>query len=394
MSILGVVTKARIPVKMWAPIHEVESAAIDQLTNIANMPFVFKHVAAMPDVHLGKGATVGSVIACQGAVIPAAVGVDIGCGMCAVRTNLNSWDFKDGDLAELRHSIERGVPVGPNSHKVATNDANLWGAYNSSRFYNSVIRDHKNRSTFPKQLGTLGGGNHFIEVCVDTEDRVWIVLHSGSRNLGKSIAEIHMKKAKEICKQMFIQLTDPDLAYLGEGTDAYDAYLRDVEFAQDYAKTNRVLMMQEIVRNMTHMYPQLVTNDPINCHHNYISVENHFGKNVIVTRKGAIRARVGDMGIIPGSMGTRSYIVRGLGNPDSFNSCSHGAGRRMSRTKAKEMFTEADVIAQTAGVECRKDAGVIDEIPGAYKDIDQVMANQTDLVEVVAQIKQVLCVKG
>jgi tRNA-splicing ligase RtcB len=367
----------------------VESAALDQLTNIANLPFVFKHVAAMPDVHLGKGATVGSVVATQRAVVPAAVGVDIGCGMAAVKTNLTSHDFKDGMLAKLRSSIERGVPVGFNAHKYASQAAQTW--MKNMPKPEAVELNSK----FLVQLGTLGGGNHFVEICLDTDDNVWIMLHSGSRNFGKSVAEVYMKSAKEICKQMFVHLTDPDLAYLVEGSKEFENYLHDVEVAQDYAAENRKLMLIEIIRNVRHMFPQFVLQgDLINCHHNYISRENHFGQNVIVTRKGAIRARTGDMGIIPGSMGTKSYIVRGLGNPDSFTSCSHGAGRRMSRGAAKKAFTIADLEEQTKGVECRKDEGVLDEIPGAYKDIDQVMENQKDLVEVVAQLKQILCIKG
>lgn len=386
MPILGVVSKARVPIKLWAPIHEVESAALDQLTNIANLPFVFKHVAAMPDVHLGKGATVGSVVATEKAVCPAAVGVDIGCGMAAVRTSLTSASFGDGDLAKLRHSIERGVPVGFNSHGEATKGAMAWAA--------TVNAPERLSGKNICQLGTLGGGNHFIEICLDTEDRVWIMLHSGSRNLGKTLAEGHIKSAKRLMDLYRIKLEDPDLAYLVEGTDEFRAYVADVELAQDYALENRRLMLAEVMRNVVHQWPSVAFDDGINCHHNYLSRESHFGKNVIVTRKGAIRAREGDVGIIPGSMGTKSYIVRGLGNPDSFHSCSHGAGRRMSRTKAKATFTVADLEAQTAGVECRKDAGVLDEIPGAYKDIDAVMANQADLVTVVAELKQVLCVKG
>jgi tRNA-splicing ligase RtcB len=389
MPIHGVLSKARVPVKLWAPLHEVESAALDQLTNIANLPFVFKHVAVMPDVHVGKGATVGSVVATSGAVVPAAVGVDIGCGMAAVKTNLTSMDFKDGDLAKLRHAIERGVPVGFSGHEYAPQRAQTW-MKNINGVHALTLS-----SKFTNQLGTLGGGNHFIEICVDTEDSVWIMLHSGSRNFGKSIAEVHMAKAKELCKQMFIHLTDPDLAYLAEGSEAFDQYLEDVETAQDYAAENRRIMMAEVVRNMVTQFPMFgLIGDIINCHHNYISRENHFNKNVIVTRKGAIRAREGDVGIIPGSMGTRSYIVRGLGNPDSFNSCSHGAGRRMSRGEAKRRFTLQDLEEQTAGVECRKDEGVLDEAPGAYKSIEQVMANQADLVEIVAELKQVLCIKG
>jgi len=340
----------------------------------------------MPDVHLGKGATVGSVIATHKAVVPAAVGVDIGCGMAAVKTNLTSHDFVDGALASLRRSIERGIPVGFNAHREPTEGALEW----ASRTRGGHLSP-KNLC----QLGTLGGGNHFIEVCVDTEDAVWIMLHSGSRNLGNTLAQGHIKNARKLMKAMDIQLDDMDLSYFPEESAHFEAYVRDVEFAQSYAMENRRLMMAEVIRTMARQFPRFsLSGEIINCNHNYLSREHHFGEDVIVTRKGAIRARKGDLGIIPGSMGTRSYIVRGLGNPDSFDSCSHGAGRRMSRTKAKATFTVADLAAQTAGVECRKDRGVLDEIPSAYKDIDEVMANQSDLVEVVAQIKQVLCVKG
>jgi tRNA-splicing ligase RtcB len=385
MPIKGVLGKARVPVKLWTPLDEVESSALDQLTNIANLPFVFKHVAAMPDVHLGKGATVGSVIATKGAVVPAAVGVDIGCGMAAVKTNLTSHDFKDGVLRKLRGEIEDTIPVGFNQRKEVSAQAKSY--YRRDEFFSEKPL---------LQLGTLGGGNHFIEICLDTEDNVWIMLHSGSRNYGKTLAEVHINNAKKIMEQMFIKLEDKDLAYFSEGTEEFDNYVHDVLRAQSYALYNRLIMLEDVVQIMTEMFPnfEFKPDTYVNCHHNYLEREHHFGENVIVTRKGAIRARKGDMGIIPGSMGTRSYIVRGLGNPDSFNSASHGAGRRMSRTKAKEVFTVADLKAQTSGVECRKDSGVLDEIPGAYKDIDQVMANQSDLVEIVAELKQVLCVKG
>jgi tRNA-splicing ligase RtcB len=393
MPILAELNKGAVPIKIWAPIHEVESQALDQLINISNLPGVFHHVAAMPDVHLGTGATVGSVIATKDIVAPAAVGVDIGCGMAAVKTNLKSTDFGDGQLAALRASIERGVPVGngpAGGHREVTNAANKWSRDAVGFYANLPVIERVHL----QQLGSLGGGNHFIEVCVDTADNVWIMLHSGSRRFGKDIADVHMKKARLICEQAHVHLTDKNLSFLTRGTPEFDAYVSDVELAQDYAKENRKLMLIEVIKDIRHMWPQLVIGEIINCHHNYLSQEMHFGENVLVTRKGAIRAGKGELGIIPGSMGTRSYIVRGLGNPESFESCSHGAGRRMSRTAAKKAFTVEDLIEQTKGVECRKDAGVIDEIPGSYKNIDEVMAAQTDLVEVVAQIKQVLCVKG
>ena len=390
MPIFATLTKAKTPIDFWTPIHEVESSAIDQLLNIANLPGVV-HVKAMPDVHLGKGATVGSVIATENIVSPAAVGVDIGCGMAAIRTNLTSASFGDGDLAKLRHDIERGVPVGngpagENRHVSAA--ANTWskasGALDHARFERKQLL----------QLGTLGGGNHFIEICVDTEDRVWLMLHSGSRNFGKEVAEGHIRKARLICEQAHEKLADKDLSFFRAGTPEFDAYRADVLLAQDYARTNREIMLAEVLRDMRAIFPEMTTEPAINCHHNYLAFEEHGGRNLIVTRKGAIRAAKGELAIIPGSMGTRSYIVRGLGSTDSLQSASHGAGRRMSRAAAKKAFTLNDLARQTEGVECRKDAGVLDEIPGAYKDIDVVMANQSDLVEVVATLKQVVCIKG
>ena len=391
MPILGEVRKTRVPVKLWSPLGAVESQALDQLTNIANLPFVFHHIAAMPDVHLGIGATVGSVIATKGAICPAAVGVDIGCGMAAVRTNLTSRDFGDGVASKIRSAIERGVPVGNGpggSHKEPTSGASAWLRRAPAETSAKVSRGQL------CQLGTLGGGNHFVELCVDTTDSVWIMLHSGSRNLGKTLAEEHMKRAKVLARAAEIHLADQNLAYLEDGTPEFDRYVADVEFAQEYAFENRRLMLEEIIRNLRHFFPHLSLGEIINCHHNYLARESHFGEKVIVTRKGAIRAGAGQLGIIPGSMGTRSYIVRGLGNPESFESCSHGAGRRMSRSEAKRKFTVADLAAQTKGVECRKDSGVLDEIPGAYKSIEEVMSNQNDLVEIVATLKQFVCVKG
>jgi tRNA-splicing ligase RtcB (3'-phosphate/5'-hydroxy nucleic acid ligase) len=390
MPIFATLTKAATPIDFWTPIHQVESQAIDQLINIANLPGVV-HVKAMPDVHLGKGATVGSVIATENIVSPAAVGVDIGCGMAAVRTNLTSQSFGDGDLAALRRSIERGVPVGngpAGEQKHASNSANTWsktsGAVDHPQFERKQLL----------QLGTLGGGNHFIEICLDTEDRVWIMLHSGSRNFGKEVAEGHIRKARLICEQAHERLVDKDLAFFRAGTPEFDAYRQDVLLAQDYARLNREIMLDEVLRSVRAMFAAMEVEPAINCHHNYLAFEEHGGRKLVVTRKGAIRAAKGDLAIIPGSMGTRSYIVRGLGSPDSLQSASHGAGRRMSRAAAKRSFTLDDLAKQTAGVECRKDHGVLDEIPGAYKDIDEVMANQSDLVEIVATLKQVVCVKG
>lgn len=377
-----------VPVKLWTPVHEVESQALDQLKNIAALPWVVSHVAAMPDVHFGIGATVGSVIAMKGAVCPAAVGVDIGCGMAAVKTNLTSHDLPDS-LVELRSNIESAIPVGPNGHD---NDAYARGFTLWDEFKTLSPKVQDKLGTATKQLGTLGGGNHFIELCLDTEDHVWLMLHSGSRNIGKTLAEIHMGVAKKLTHNA--ELPDRHLASFLAGTTEMAEYRRDLFWAQRYAKLNREVMLSIYEDVLSDMFSHVKFEEPISCHHNYVAEEVHFGEEVLVTRKGAISARLGELGIIPGSMGTRSYIVRGLGNPMSFHSASHGAGRRMSRSKAKETFTLADLVEQTKGVECRKDGGVLDEIPMAYKDIDAVMANQSDLVEVVATLKQLLCVKG
>jgi len=397
MPIQGVLNKTRVPVKIWAPMHEVESAALDQLTNVANLPFVFKHVAAMPDVHLGNGATVGSVIATEGAICPAAVGVDIGCGMIAVKTDLNPTIVQD-KIKEIRASIERSIPVGFGSNKKITKSVDNWQGWLSTKDLRADVVDKDLIEKARSQLGTLGGGNHFIELCLDTENNVWVMLHSGSRNIGKVLAERHMNEAKDLMKKMFISLPDPDLAYLVEGSEAFENYIHDVTWAQAFAAENREEMLNRVLKDLSYAVHgedgKVGTTHRVNCHHNYVAKENHFGKNVLLTRKGAVRAREGDLGIIPGSMGTRSYIVEGLGNVDSFCSCSHGAGRRMSRGEAKRTFTIDDLLAQTAGVESRKDEGVLDEIPGAYKDIDAVMANQSDLVKIVATLKQFMCVKG
>lgn len=376
------------PVKMWTEVTGVESVALDQLRNIANLPYIHKHVAVMPDVHYGKGATVGSVIAMRDAVSPSAVGVDIGCGMAAVRTNLTSADLPD-DLSAVRSAIEAKIPVGFHSHSES-----LLGAYDPlrtgfDRLHPSVQKDEARAL---KQVGTLGSGNHFIELCLDTEDNVWLMLHSGSRNLGKVVAEAHIKIAKELPHNG--ELPDRDLAVFLANTPEMASYRHDLDFAQRYAMENRKTMLTLYQQVMLAFFPQVRFGFTVNAHHNYVSEEHHFGADVLVTRKGAISAREGEYGIIPGSMGTKSYIVRGLGNPESFHSASHGAGRRMSRSKAKKLFTADDLAAQTAGVECRKDQGVVDEIPAAYKDIEQVMANQADLVAIEAELRQVLCVKG
>jgi tRNA-splicing ligase RtcB len=387
------------PIKIWT--DNIEDGALQQLKNLATLPFIHKHVAAMPDVHFGIGATVGSVIATNGAIIPAAVGVDIGCGMNAVRTSLTAADLPDS-LAVIRHSIERGVPNGFGEHKdaqkIGANSAKLIGlgllANQLSEDVLSPLGDKAGKVA--KQLGTLGGGNHFIELCLDEEQAVWVMLHSGSRGIGNMIGRRFIELAREDMRTHFINLPDRDLAYFPEGTEHFQEYWEAVSWAQNYAFANRATMMKEVLRNLAHHItkPFTLTTEAVNCHHNYVSIENHFGANVYVTRKGAIRAREGDLGLIPGSMGQRSYVVRGRGNAESFHSCSHGAGRQMGRKEARRRFTVADLEAQTAGVECRKDDAVLDEIPSSYKNIDEVMANQTDLVEVVHTLKQVLCVKG
>lgn len=394
MPVLTNVTSPNVPVKIWSPQAEVEGQALKQLQNVASLPFVFKHVAAMPDVHLGIGATVGSVIATKGAVIPAAVGVDIGCGMIAARLNIEPERVLH-DLDRLRTLIERAIPVGHESNDDLTKAVKGWSGWKDMPEQVSLMRLQDKAA---HQLGTLGGGNHFIEICTDEDGSVWVMLHSGSRNVGKSLAEAHIRHAKSDLARLATKLPDPDLAYYVEGTQEYQNYMRDLEWCQSYALENREEMLRRVLHAVSlHVGMQgapVPHSLKVNCHHNYATREIHYGENVLVTRKGAVRAQKGDMGIIPGSMGARSYIVRGKGNPESFNSCAHGAGRRMSRSEAKRRFTIDDLRKETAGVECRKDSGVIDEIPSAYKDIDEVMKNQSDLVEVVAILKQVLCVKG
>jgi tRNA-splicing ligase RtcB (3'-phosphate/5'-hydroxy nucleic acid ligase) len=380
-----------VDIRMWTRPESVEPEAMRQLRNISALPWTFKHVAVMPDVHYGKGATVGSVIAMRDAVSPAAVGVDIGCGMTAVRTSLRAKDLP-ADLGHLRSTVERAVPVGRDQHRATAftaRDASDWDVF-WRRLDNLAVKANGGRALH--QMGTLGGGNHFIEICLDTKDRVWVMLHSGSRGIGNLLAQHHIEVARGLAHNQ--SLPDPDLAVFLANTPQMAAYRHDLYWAQDYARRNRTVMTRLVCDVLRRQFPGVSFDDPISVHHNYVAEETHFGEEVLVTRKGAIRAGRGDLGIIPGSMGTGSYIVRGLGNPQSFESASHGAGRRMSRTKARKQFTEADLAAQTAGVECRKDVGVVDEIPGAYKDIDEVIANQSDLVEVVAKLKQVVCVKG
>lgn len=387
------------PVHIWT--QDVDAGALQQLKNVAKLPFIHAHgIAAMPDVHWGIGATVGSVIATKGAIIPAAVGVDIGCGMNAVRTSLKAVDLPDS-LAEIRHSIERGVPLGAGGRhqKAETLDAHFKRLPHGDRWDRVLIFGligDKAEEKASSQLGTLGSGNHFIELCLDENQDVWVMLHSGSRGTGNILGRHYIEKAKQVMAKYFVTLPDKDLAFFPHNTEEFDEYMMAVSWAQDYAAENRRVMMEEVLRNLHHHIPKPfeVTSEAINCHHNYVERESHYGENVWVTRKGAIRAREGDLGIIPGSMGARSFIVRGKGNPDSYHSCAHGAGRKYGRKEAMRKFTVADLVAQTEGVECLKDASVLDEIPSAYKAIDEVMANQADLVDIVHTLKQVMCVKG
>ncbi|MBD2103440.1 RtcB family protein [Leptolyngbya sp. FACHB-261] len=381
------------PVLSWAN-HGLGSQETQMAKNVASLPFVFKHLALMPDVHLGKGALVGSVIATQEAIIPAAVGVDIGCGMNALKTPFVAEQL-EGKLKKIRLDLEAAVPVGFAENKEIDKAVSNWQGWQQFKDLHDDVQHLAGKAS--KQLASLGGGNHFLEVCVDTENQVWLMLHSGSRHIGNSLAQSHMRTAKNLAKLTETRLPDADLAYFVAGTPEFAAYWRDLQWAQDYARANREIMMTRFKRIVEkHLAGGKLTKPllSVNCHHNYAEQEVHFGESVYVTRKGAVRARCEDYGIIPGSMGAKSYIVKGKGNPESYCSCSHGAGRLMSRNKAKDSFTLDDLLAQTAGVECRKDAGVLDEIPAAYKPIEAVMANQADLVEVVATLKQVVCVKG
>jgi len=401
----------RAPIKAWTRGVPVEEQALQQLRNLSALPFIHKHIAVMPDVHWGMGATVGSVIPTKGAIIPAAVGVDIGCGMCAVRTSLTASDLPD-NLSGVRSEIESAVPHG-RTNNGKPGDRGAWGdvpedvstAFNDDMRAGiaAIVGEHPKllktgtvEYRAGHHLGTLGTGNHFIEVCLDEEQRVWVMLHSGSRGIGNAIGMYFINLAKEDMRKWFVNLPDDDLAYLPEGTDHFDDYVFAVQWAQTFARTNRDVMLARVLKAIQSALGRdfETTMEAVNCHHNYVTRENHFGANVWVTRKGAVRAREGDLGIIPGSMGARSYIVRGKGNPESFHTCSHGAGRAMSRGEAKRRFTLEDHAKATEGVECRKDADVIDETPGAYKNIDAVMAAQTDLVDVVHTLKQVVCVKG
>ena len=407
-----IIQEGGAPIHAWIDGVALEDSAKTQLLNVAALPFIHHHVAAMPDVHWGMGATVGSVIPTRGAIIPAAVGVDIGCGMVAATTALTASDLPD-NLSGIRSAIEKAVPHG-RTNNGGEGDRGAW--HNVPDAVVAVMQDAaqgdlgarlkvivdkhpkiaKAAQRAPRHLGTLGTGNHFIELCLDETDTVWVMLHSGSRGIGNQIGQYFIERAKEDMRSWFINLPDQDLAYLAEGTQNFDDYVEAVEWAQNFALLNRSLMLQAAMRAIQVALGRVFAWGAVavNCHHNYVAKENHFGANVWVTRKGAVRAREGDLGIIPGSMGARSYIVRGKGNPDSFHTCSHGAGRAMSRAEAKRRFTVADHEAATAGIECRKDKDVIDETPMAYKNIDAVMAAQADLVEIVHTLRQVVCVKG
>ncbi len=398
MPVFEEIREGRVPVKVYT--SELEPGARAQLINVSQLPIVHHHVAAMPDVHLGIGATVGSVIPTLRAIIPAAVGVDIGCGMIAARTSLTANDLDERRLKKVFDQISRDVPVGFEQHE--ERDARADAAKRFQRALRRILDRHPGiakrvgkRSHWVRQLGTLGGGNHFIEVCLDEAGNVWVMLHSGSRGIGNAIGTYFIELARREAERDALLLPDRSLAYFAEGARHFDDYVDAVGWAQDYAQVNRAEMMALVLAALARHLPAFeVTREAVNCHHNYVERERHYGEQVWVTRKGAIRAGEGELGIIPGSMGTRSYIVRGRGSAESFDSCAHGAGRRMSRGQAQKQFSTGDLQRQTEGVLCRKDRGVLDEIPGAYKDIDEVMANQSDLVEVLHTLKQVICVKG
>ena len=404
MSNYDLIETDGVPIKAWTRGVGIEESARKQLENVARLPIVFHHVAVMPDVHYGIGATVGSVVPTQHAIIPAAVGVDIGCGMMAIETDLPASRLPDS-LKSLRTAIEKAVPHGRSSnggkgdrgawHNVPKPAMDAWKTLGPE--LEEIIKKHRpiKGGNDLSHLGTLGGGNHFIEVCLDETDHVWFMLHSGSRGIGNRIGTYFINLAKEDMRRHAKNLPDKDLAYLQEGSTFFADYVQAVDWAQRYAMTNRRLMMDAVIAAAKKQLPPFSLGEhAVNCHHNYVAREHHFGRDVFVTRKGAVRAGLGDLGIIPGSMGAKSFIVRGKGNPDSYMSCSHGAGRVMSRGEAKRKFSVEDHIKATEGIECRKDAHVIDETPMAYKPIDKVMEAQSDLVEVVHQLRQVVCVKG
>jgi tRNA-splicing ligase RtcB len=405
MSNFDLIETGGAPIKAWTRGVPIEESARKQIENVARLPFIHKHIAIMPDVHWGRGATVGSVIPTVGAIIPAAVGVDIGCGMAAVRTNVAAADLPDS-LGALRAAIEQAVPHGRTDNG-GRRDVGAWASEPPARVaagweqlkdgYAEILERHP-KASHPRafgHLGTLGTGNHFVELCLDEDDRLWVMLHSGSRGVGNKLGSYFIELAKQEMRRWFVNLPDEDLAYLPEGTEHFGDYVRAVGWAQRYARQNRELMLAAVLDVLRQSFPALATDAlAVNCHHNYVAKERHFGRDIWLTRKGAVRAGAGELGIIPGSMGAKSFIVRGLGNRESFETCSHGAGRAMSRTEARRRFTLEDHVQATAHVECRKDADVIDETPGAYKDIEAVMAAQADLVEIVHTLKQVVCVKG
>ncbi len=383
------------PIKIWARPDQVEADVLRQLERTSRLPFIYRHLAVMPDVHIGLGATIGCVMASKEAIVPAAVGVDIGCGMLAAQLQVQTSQLPD-NLEQVQAAITRVIPMGTDCHR---DDRTSKGVDFKALRCRDALSDKALRRA-ATQVGTLGGGNHFIELSLDPQDNVWILLHSGSRYIGKTVADIYIRKAKELMRRGNIKLEDPELAYLNRGTREFEDYVSDLFWCQQYAALNRQTMfdillatIQAVIFRDTDQELK-VLGEVISCHHNYTALEKHFGRQVYVTRKGAVRAQRGELGIVPGSMGTKTYIVRGKGNPESYNSCSHGAGRRMSRTQARKQFSQADLANQTRGVLCRKDKGVLDEIPGAYKDIDEVMAEQADLVEVVTTLKQLLCAKG
>jgi tRNA-splicing ligase RtcB (3'-phosphate/5'-hydroxy nucleic acid ligase) len=403
MSNFDTIETAGVPIKAWTRGVPIEDAAREQIENVARLPFIHNHVAIMPDVHWGIGATVGSVIPTVGAIIPAAVGVDIGCGMAAVRLSGAGAEHLPDSLSQIRSELEHTVPIGFATHQPGEWNRNAAGAlltklapWLAERHPKIVARRKDPLETIVlSQFGTLGGGNHFIELCLDEADDLWVMLHSGSRGIGNAIGQYFIERAKEEMARNDVHVPDADLAYLVEGSASFDDYVYAVGWAQDYAAANRAEMLRRILIVLhRHLPPFRERKEAVNCHHNYVVKERHFEKDVWLTRKGAVRAGAGELGIIPGSMGAKSYIVRGKGNAESFETCSHGAGRAMSRKEAKRRFTVEDHARATAHVECRKDAGVIDETPGAYKDIDAVMAAQVDLVEVVHTLRQVICVKG
>jgi tRNA-splicing ligase RtcB (3'-phosphate/5'-hydroxy nucleic acid ligase) len=398
MPVKQTIDQGVVPVKVFT--DDLEASARQQLVNLSKLPIIHHHVAAMPDVHAGIGATVGSVIATKQAVIPAAVGVDIGCGMIAARTSLTGDQLDETSLKRVFNQITRDVPVGRDQHKDGRELAHAVTPFRAelkaiTDTHPELEKRFKRTHNWAQQMGTLGGGNHFIEVCLDESNRVWVMLHSGSRGIGNAIGTYFIELARRDMASHVANLPDRDLAYFREGTEHFDEYVRAVDWAQRYAAANREAMMDTVLAAMRrHLASFEVTSEAVNCHHNYVQRERHYGERVWVTRKGAIRAGEGELGIIPGSMGAKSYVVRGRGSAESFDSCAHGAGRRMSRSAAQKQFTSADLAKQTEGIICRKDSGVVDEIPAAYKPIDEVMENQRDLVEVVHTLKQVLCVKG